>query len=106
MAFAFFKNSFYFQVYSITQVHGGQSIGIRTKNDPETFIQIIHPNELILTIFDLFPYKVQDPIVVGPQSAITYMLLELHANKEDWNLESELAGNQQAVWVLFFLMIN
>lgn len=73
---------------------GGQVIGLETKNDPKIFVRIVHPSELILTIFDLFPYEVPEPIVVGPQSAVTYMFLELHANQEDWSLESKLAGSK------------
>ena len=76
----------------MVQVSGGQVIGLKSKNDPKTFIRIVHPGDLILTVFDLYPYKVPEPIVVGPESAVTYMFLELHANKEDWNIESKLTG--------------
>ena len=53
---------------------------------------MIHPRDLILTVFGFYPYDVPEQIVVGPESAVTYLGLELHADKEDWNIESKLAG--------------
>ena len=73
----------------------GQGFGIKCKNDPPAFIQMIHPRDLILTVFGFYPYDVPEQIVVGPESAHTYLGLELHADREDWNIESKLAGTRR-----------
>ena len=89
----------FFTCLLLVQVTGGQVIGLRTKNNPDTYIRMVHPNELILTIFDLYPYDIPDPIAVGPESAVTYMFLELHTNQEDWNMKSKLAQCYKAEFV-------
>ena len=60
-----------------------------------------------MTVFGFYPYDVQEKIVLGPESATTFLGLELHADKEDWNTESKLAGNitlnilQQATYSMY-----
>ena len=71
----------------------GEVFGIKSKNDNATTIQMIHPNALIMTIFDFHPNRPPEPLVVGQESAVTYMYIELHASRENWSTESELAGN-------------
>ena len=78
----------------MAQVTAGQALGITSKNTFKTFIQIIHPQDLILTVFGFYPYDVQEQIVLGPESAATFLGLELHADREDWNTDSKLAGSK------------
>ena len=72
-----------------------------TKNSPEINIRVMHPDDDIFAIFDLYKNSMPEPIVVGPNNAVSYMYLSMRGTKEDWDINDELAGKKKDIHLLY-----
>ena len=57
-------------------------------------IFIFHPGDELLAIHDWYPYAVNKPIVVEPETNHMYITLSLKAKGHKWNLENKLEGKK------------
>ena len=70
----------------------GEFFAIISKNDQPTTIRILHPQHLPYAIFDMYPHRPPEPLMLQTDSAVTYTFITMQALKEEWTIDSQVAS--------------
>ena len=63
----------------------GESLQLLVDKTYPLTLSLLHPGDDMLTIFDVYPYELPEPILLLPDTEQSYITLKMSARTEEWN---------------------